>query len=52
VIGAGGAQPALDRRDLRLEVVDQVGAGIDRAAPGVRQLEALQQLAAGETEQV
>jgi hypothetical protein len=52
VIGASGPQLALDRGDLRFQVVDQVQTGVDRLAPGVRELEALQQLTAGETEQI
>jgi hypothetical protein len=52
MVGARGAQLLVDRVDLVIEVVDEAQAGIDGAAPRLRDVEAVQQLAAGDTEQV
>jgi len=52
VLGAAEAQLAVDEVDLGVEVVDQRQARLDRAAPRLGDREALQQLAAGDAEQI
>jgi hypothetical protein len=52
VIGARGAQLAIDRVDLAVQIVDQPEAGVDGPAPRLRNVETVQQLAAGDAEQV
>jgi hypothetical protein len=52
VIGALALE--LDRQsgDLQLEIVDQLERDVDVAPPRIRDLEAIEQIAAGEPEQV
>jgi hypothetical protein len=52
MIGATPAQLAVDLGDLALEVIDQLKTGVDGAAPGLRDLQAVKQLTAGDPEQV
>jgi hypothetical protein len=52
MVGARGPQLLVDGVDLAVEVVDQMRAGVDGAAPRLRDVEAVQQLAAGDTEEV
>jgi hypothetical protein len=52
VIGAGSAPLLFDRVDLAGEVVDQIQTRVDGLAPRLRELEALQELASGDPEQV
>jgi hypothetical protein len=52
VFGAAGLELAVDLGDEALEFVDRLEAGIDRAAPWLRDLEPVKQLAAGDAEQV
>ena len=52
VVGVARLEPAVDVGDLALEVVDQRDRGGDVAAPGLGDLEALEQLAALDPEQV
>jgi hypothetical protein len=52
MVGARGAQLAIDRVDLAVEVIDQSQAGVDGPAPRLRDVEAVEQLAAGDAEQV
>jgi hypothetical protein len=52
VVGAAALELAVDLGDAALEVVDQLEAGVDRAAPWLRDLKPIEQLAAGDTEQV
>jgi hypothetical protein len=42
MLSAAGAQLALDRVDLWLQIVDQVQTRVDRLAPRIRELEAFQ----------
>jgi hypothetical protein len=51
MVGARGAQLAIDRVDLAVEVIDQSQAGVDGPAPRLRDVEAVEQLAAGDAEQ-
>jgi hypothetical protein len=50
--GARGAQLAVDGVDLAVEIVDQPSARGDGAAPRPRDVEAIERLAAGDTEQI
>ena len=52
MIGALALELARQPRDLQLEVVDQLQAGIDVAPPRVREGEPIEQLTAGVAEQV
>ena len=52
MVGPGRAQLAVDRLDLAVAVVDQPQARVDGAAPRLRDVETVQQLAAGDTEAV
>jgi hypothetical protein len=52
MVGARGSQLAVDGVDLAVEVVDQPQARVDGAAPRLRDVETVQQLAAGDTEEV
>ena len=52
MVGPAAAQIVVDRRDLAVEVADQLKAGVDGPAPRLRDLQALQKLAAGDPEQV
>ena len=52
MVGTQRAQLLVDRLDLGLEVVHQQQAGVDGRSPGLRNVEALQQLTAGDAEQV
>jgi hypothetical protein len=52
VLGALALELHGQRRDLQLEVVDQPQADVNVAAPRIGDLEAVEQLAAGVTEQV
>ena len=52
MLGVAEAQLAVDEVDLGVEVVDQRQARLDAAAPRLGDREAVQQLAAGDTEQV
>jgi len=42
----------IDRVDLAVQVADQLKAGVDGPAPRLRDLQAIEQLTAGDTEQV
>jgi hypothetical protein len=46
MVGVAGPQFAVDLIDLALEVLDQPKAGVDGAAPRLRDLQAVEQLAA------
>ena len=52
MLGAQRAQLLVDRLDLLVEVVDQLQARVDGRAPRLRDLQAVEQLAAGDAEQV
>jgi hypothetical protein len=52
VIGALASQLDGQRRDLQLEVVDQLQAGVDGAPPRVGDREPVEQVAAGVPEQI
>jgi hypothetical protein len=52
MIGAGASQLAGDRRDLVLDLIDQVKAGANVSPPGVGELEAIERVAALDPEQI
>ena len=52
MVGAGAAQLLAELGDLEVELVDQVQGRVDCLAPGLVEVESLQELAAGEAEQV
>jgi hypothetical protein len=52
MVGARGPQLLVDRVDLAVEVIDEPQAGIDGATPRLRDVEAVKQLAARDTEQI
>src|SRR3954447_11667769 len=52
VIGALALELDGQRRDLQLEVVDELQTGVDVAPPRVRDRHAVKQLAAGQPEQI
>jgi hypothetical protein len=52
MIGALALELHGQRRDLQLEVIDQPQADVDVLPPRVRELQAVEQLAAGVTEQI
>ena len=52
MVGARGPQLLVDRVDLAVEVIDEMQARVDGAAPRLRDVEAVQQLTAGDAEQV
>jgi hypothetical protein len=52
MVGTQRAQLLVDRLDLGLEVVHRPQARVDGRSPGLRNVEALQQLTAGDAEQV
>src|SRR5208283_1396838 len=52
VIGSRSAQLAVDLIDLALEIPDRLKARVDGAAPGLRDVQALEQFAAGYPEQI
>jgi hypothetical protein len=52
MVGARGPQLAIDRVDLAVEVIDEMQARVDGPAPRLRNVEAVQQLAARDTEQI
>ena len=52
MVGADALELHGERGDLQLEIVDQPEADVDVAPPRVGDLEAVEQLAAGEAEEV
>jgi hypothetical protein len=52
VIGAPRPELHRQRRDMQIEIVDQLQANVDVRAPRVGDLQAVEQLAAGVTEQI
>jgi hypothetical protein len=52
VVGVAEAQPAVDEVDLGVEVIDQRQARLDGSAPRLRDRQAVEQLAAGDAEEI
>jgi hypothetical protein len=52
VVGTAGAQIVVDRVDLAVQVADELKAGVNGPAPWLRDRQAFEQLAAGDTEQI